>query len=115
MVKKSSVPPEATKLFILDTNILMHDPTCIFRFKEHDVYVPMCVLEELDNHKKGTTEVARNVRQAIRFLRDLIARPGVSFTKEIPLSLGVDPTAPGKLFFQTTKERQDNSSDDPID
>jgi PhoH-like ATPase len=55
---------KATKLFVLDTNVLMHDPTSIFRFEEHDVYLPMITLEELDNNKKGMTEVARNARQA---------------------------------------------------
>ncbi|MFM2084563.1 MAG: hypothetical protein RLY95_1381, partial [Pseudomonadota bacterium] len=50
------------RLFVLDTNVLMHDPMCLFRFEEHDVYLPMIVLEELDSHKKGMTEVARNAR-----------------------------------------------------
>ena len=55
-------------LFVLDTNVLMHDPTSIFRFEEHDVYIPMTVLEELDAGKKGVSESARNVRQVSRFL-----------------------------------------------
>ena len=55
-----------TKLFVLDTNVLMHDPMCLFRFEEHDIFLPMIVLEELDGHKKGMTEVARNARQASR-------------------------------------------------
>ncbi|MGA9366044.1 MAG: PIN domain-containing protein, partial [Steroidobacteraceae bacterium] len=46
-------PRDGRRLFILDTNVLMHDPTAIFRFEEHDVYLPMVVLEELDAHKKG--------------------------------------------------------------
>ncbi|MFP3520831.1 PIN domain-containing protein, partial [Pseudomonas sp. SIMBA_077] len=56
------------KLFVLDTNVLMHDPSCLFRFEEHDVYLPMMTLEELDNHKKGMSEVARNARQVSRTL-----------------------------------------------
>ena len=52
----------ATKLFVLDTNVLMHDPTSLFRFEEHDIYLPIFTLEELDGHKKGMTEVARNAR-----------------------------------------------------
>ena len=59
---------------MLDTNVLMHDPTSLFRFEEHDVYLPMFTLEELDNHKKGMTEVARNARQVSRFLDELVAR-----------------------------------------
>ena len=56
------------KLFVLDTNVLLHDPTCLYHFQEHDVFIPMVTLEELDTHKKGMTEVARNARQASRFL-----------------------------------------------
>lgn len=61
------------KLFVLDTNILMHDPTAIYHFEEHDIYLPMVVLEELDNHKMGTSEVARNVRQTNRMLVELMS------------------------------------------
>ena len=57
------------KLFVLDTNVLMHDPMCLFRFEEHDIYLPMITLEELDGHKRGMTEVARNARQASRDAR----------------------------------------------
>ncbi len=55
----------AAKLFVLDTNVLMHDPTSLFRFEEHDIYLPIFVLEELDSNKKGVTEVARNARQVV--------------------------------------------------
>src|SRR5687767_5833776 len=60
------------RIFVLDTNVLMHDPTAIFRFDEHDVFIPMIVLEELDAGKKGLSEAARNVRQVSRFLDELI-------------------------------------------
>lgn len=56
------------RLFVLDTNVLMHDPSALFRFEEHDVYLPMMTLEELDNHKKGMSEVARNARTVSRSL-----------------------------------------------
>ncbi|GBE10766.1 phoH-like protein [bacterium BMS3Bbin12] len=96
-----------TRLFVLDTNVLMHDPTAIFRFQEHDLYLPMAVLEELDAAKKGLSEVARNVRQASRFLDDLLRdvdKRGID--RGIPLpapSNGAAPQAPGggRLFFQT--------------
>ena len=65
MVKKNT-----TKLFVLDTNVLMHDPSSLFRFEEHDIYLPMVTLEELDNGKKGLTEVARNARQTSRYLEE---------------------------------------------
>src|SRR5215510_7941052 len=67
--KKSDV---TRRIFVLDTNVLMHDPTAIFRFEEHDVYIPMTVLEELDAGKKGLSESARNVRQVSRFLDELM-------------------------------------------
>src|SRR6478752_6131902 len=62
----------ASKLFVLDTNVLLHDPTSLYRFEEHDIYLPLLTLEELDAHKKGMTEVARNARQASRFLDELV-------------------------------------------
>ena len=60
------------RLYIIDTNVLMHDPTSIFRFEEHDVFLPMMVLEELDAAKKGLSEVARNVRQVSRFIGEMM-------------------------------------------
>lgn len=63
---------EKLRLFVLDTNVLMHDPGALFRFQEHDLFLPMVVLEELDAGKKGLSEVARNVRQVSRFLDELI-------------------------------------------
>ena len=65
------------RLFVLDTNVLMHDPTALFRFQEHDVFLPMVVLEELDQHKKGVSEVARNVRQVSRFINDMLSAAGI--------------------------------------
>ena len=69
---KPAKPQVQRRLFVLDTNVLMHDPTSIFRFQEHDVYLPMVVLEELDANKKGLSEASRNVRQVSRFLDDLM-------------------------------------------
>lgn len=62
------------KLFVLDTNVLMHDPSAVYRFEEHDVYIPIIVLEELDAHKTGGSEVARNTRQASRFLDEILSQ-----------------------------------------
>jgi PhoH-like ATPase len=95
------------RLFVLDTNVLMHDPTSIFRFEEHDIYLPMVVLEELDANKKGLSEASRNVRQASRFLDEMIR----DATKEqidqgLPLPSGYSgnhgkKVSTGRLFFQT--------------
>lgn len=95
------------KLFVLDTNVLIHDPAAIFRFQEHDIFIPMIVLEELDKAKKGLSELARNVRQVNRFLDDLIngIEPG-KIIEGIPLSRienssNNETSFSGHLFFQT--------------
>jgi PhoH-like ATPase len=93
--------PVTTKLFVLDTNVLMHDPTSLFRFEEHDLYVPMATLEELDNNKKGMSEVARNARQASRYLDEMLTRWDNSIADGIPLEIHGDKTATGHLFLQT--------------
>ena len=94
------------KLFVLDTNVLMHDPMSLFRFDEHDVFLPMITLEELDNHKKGLSEVARNARQVSRNLDALAsfsdAKGSIDTKTGIPLSKTGHKDAGGKLFFQTT-------------
>ena len=89
------------KLFVLDTNVLLHDPTCLFRFEEHDIYLPMIVLEELDAHKKGMTEVARNGRQVSRSLDALAATQGADIGKGLKLDSTGQRAAGGCLFFQT--------------
>ena len=89
------------KLFVLDTNVLMHDPMSLFRFEEHDVFLPMIVLEELDGHKKGMTEVARNARQTSRSLDALAAAQGFDMAQGLPLNSTGYADAQGKLFFQT--------------
>ena len=90
-----------TKLFVLDTNVLMHDPMCLFRFEEHDIFLPMIVLEELDSHKKGMTEVARNARQTSRLLDALAATHGADIAAGLQLDSTGYKGATGKLFFQT--------------
>ncbi|MBU2755696.1 PhoH family protein [Acidithiobacillus sp. CV18-2] len=83
------------RLYVLDTNVLMHDPASLFRFQEHDILLPMIVLEELDQHKKGLSEQARNVRQVSRHLDEML---GSDADLEIGLPL---PYAQGRLYFQT--------------
>lgn len=97
----ASAPNRPTKLFVLDTNVLMHDPMCLFNFEEHDIFLPMIVLEELDGHKKGMTEVARNARQASRMLDGLAASQGADITAGLALGATGHREAGGKLFFQT--------------
>ncbi|MBV2091818.1 MAG: PhoH family protein, partial [Candidatus Thiodiazotropha sp. (ex Ctena orbiculata)] len=100
------------RLFVLDTNVLMHDPTALFRFKEHDIYLPMVVLEELDKGKKGMSEVARNVRQTSRFLDELMGHVSKeTISQGIPLNTlqfnGSTDSVTGHLMFQTKPVSQD--------
>jgi len=90
-----------TKLFVLDTNVLMHDPTSLFRFAEHDIFIPIMTLEELDNNKKGMSEVARNARQASRFLDDIISHATGDIERGIKLARNDTDTATGRLYLQT--------------
>jgi PhoH-like ATPase len=98
------------RLFVLDTNVLIHDPSALFRFAEHDLFLPMVVLEELDNNKKGHSEVARNARQASRFLDDLTSdatpqeiKDGLDLNQRIGFDEDSEEgfLASGKLFLQT--------------
>lgn len=99
---RAVVREDRKKLFVLDTNVLLHDPRCLFRFAEHDVFLPMTTLEELDNHKVGTTEVARNGRSLSRTLDALLeAHAGAPLSQGLELSALGNTEALGKLFFET--------------
>jgi len=96
---------DTKRLYIIDTNVLMHDPTAIFRFEEHDVFLPMMVLEELDAAKKGLSEVSRNVRQVSRFIGEMMQRQhatrldeGLELREPDGLELAAGS---GRLYFQT--------------
>ena len=95
------------RLFVLDTNVLLHDPAAIFRFEEHDIYLPMVVIEELDRNKQGMSEVARNARQVSRFLDDMmrgVTKRAIDTGLQIPSGLsggGGKKPASGRLYFQT--------------
>jgi len=110
---RSPRKPKVRKLFVLDTNVLMHDPASLFRFEEHDLYLPMGTLEELDSHKKGLSDVARNARQASRFLDEIVSgKSGGVAGKAGDIAGGLPIRAPryfgngassaaGRLFLQT--------------
>jgi PhoH-like ATPase len=95
------------RIYVLDTNVLMHDPTALFKFEEHDVYLPMQVIEELDNAKKGTSEASRNARQVSRFINELIEGQGdggivAGLTLHRPKGLQLRAAdSIGRLRFQT--------------
>ena len=109
------------RIYVLDTNVLMHDPTALFKFEEHDVFLPMQVIEELDNGKKGTSEASRNARQVSRFINELIEAQGadkiasgLSLTQPSSLQLR-GPQSVGRLQFQTgaLDKRKKHGDDKP--
>ncbi len=108
------------RIYVLDTNVLMHDPTALFKFEEHDVFLPMQVIEELDNGKKGTSEASRNARQVSRFINELIENQGTD-----KISSGLTLSRPnglqlraaesiGRLQFQTGALETRKRGDDKI-
>ena len=107
---------QGKRLYVLDTNVLMHDPTALFKFEEHDVFLPMQVIEELDNGKKGTSEASRNARQVSRFINELIENQGTDkiatgLVLNRPNALQLRGAASiGKLRFQTTVPKEDKTS-----
>lgn len=101
MVTKRRTKAYKNKLFVLDTNVLMHDPTSLYRFEEHDLFVPIMTLEELDGNKKGMSEVARNARQASRMLDEIVRDCPDGIEDGIDLTEPSRQQATGKLFLQT--------------
>jgi len=102
MPKRSPSPrkPKVKKLFVLDTNVLMHDPTSLFRFEEHDVYLPIMTLEELDGHKRGLSDVSRNARQASRFLDEIVSSEKQNIKDGLQIRLKDGQASKGRLFLQ---------------
>ena len=110
----------STRIYALDTNVLLHDPTSLFRFAEHDVFIPMTVLEELDEKKKGASEVSRNGRQVSRFLNELIERgknhnlsEGLELSNPQGINLKRD-NAVGRLYFEQRISANRGKADNQI-
>jgi len=109
-------PAYGDKLYVLDTNVLSHDPAALFRFHEHAVFLPMAVLEALDEAKQGTGDLAQNVRQATRFLDDLLEdkdHAQIEFGIELPGPADGSPS--GRLFFQTRGQTMSENGNDAGD
>ncbi|HEX5768015.1 MAG TPA: PhoH family protein [Burkholderiales bacterium] len=100
-MKPSRNKPKLKKLFVVDTNVLMHDPTSLFRFDEHDLYLPIATLEELDQHKRGLSDVSRNARQASRFLDEIVSGELESIKNGLALKIRDGQQSKGRLFLQT--------------
>lgn len=99
MPRKKAVPAK-TRLFVLDTNVLLHDPYSVLKFKEHDVFVPFVTLEELDGKKSGNQDVNRNARQATRLLDEIVSQEGYTMETGFPLDSFNGGHAKGRLYVQ---------------
>ena len=101
-----------TILYVFDTSVLLHDPTCLFRFKEHDIYLPLDVLEELDSFKKGTGELSLNAREVARFIDDIMTGQEKDLSKGFSLEGVSNGGATGRLFLNLathTKQKLDRA------
>lgn len=87
------------KKFVLDTNVILSDPLCIYKFEDNDIYIPLIVVEEFDRHKKGQEEKARNARAFSREIDEL--------RKQGSLANGVKLRTGGKLFVTSGKVGDD--------
>ena len=77
-----------TRTFVLDTNVLLHDPACVNRFEEHHVCIPVDVLSELDRFKNEPTERGANAREVHRSLMKAFAVAGAEVTRGVPTAGG---------------------------
>ncbi|MFM2486645.1 PhoH family protein [Celerinatantimonas yamalensis] len=101
--------PALTKVYILDTNVLLHDPLAVYQFQEHDVVIPMTVLEELDRIKDRHKDVSRDARVAIRTLENIFAEASPELIQEgVPLANASETHASGKIaiFADHTLDQQ---------
>lgn len=102
------------KTFVLDTNIPLTDPGCLMGFKEHNVCIPIVVLEELDKFKKGQESINANAREFVRILKsmtgDKLFNEGVSLGKnlgKLTIALGVDyPKEMEQSFSEDTADHR---------
>lgn len=102
--------PEENIIYVLDTNILLHEPFAFLSFKEHDVVVPMTVLEELDSIKDRRKDVSRDARVAIRALEDTLANATpeeVLAGVPLPQNSDVQPSGRLSIFNDYTLEAKE--------
>ncbi|HLO66947.1 MAG TPA: PhoH family protein [Holophaga sp.] len=100
------------KVFVLDTNVLLHDPNAIFHFQEHEVVIPIVVIEEIDTFKKDQTEIGRNARNVSRQLDKLRSQgnlsTGVALEAGGSLKVDVAHHASDLSFSSLDKHKADN-------
>jgi PhoH-like ATPase len=89
------------RLYVLDSNVLIHDPMALLRFQEHDVFIALQVLEELDQENRGATDLARNVREVSALLDEIIGNASAAEISQglvLPSSTVANPP---RLFLET--------------
>ena len=79
-----SPPDDGRRTYVLDTNVLLYDPTALFVFKEHELVIPITVIEEIDRFKKDLNETGRNARHVSRHLDALRAQGSLSSGVPLP-------------------------------
>ncbi|MCK2184263.1 PhoH family protein [Halomonas getboli] len=108
------IDKKATRLYVLDTNVLIHDPAALYQFDEHEVVIPMTVLEELDKHKNGIREIARTARQVSRTLSDLTANVDLGQIRDgIPIPRLNGPEGRLRLLCYDDLETPDHLENSP--
>ncbi len=108
------IDKKATRLYVLDTNVLIHDPAAFYQFDEHEVVIPMTVLEELDKHKNGIREIARTARQVSRTLSDLTANVDIDQIRDgIPIPRPIGPQGRLRLLCYTDLKPLDPLEESP--
>jgi len=104
----------ARKTFVIDTNVLLHDPDSIKKFKDSDVIIPLVVLEELDSMKRSSEEIGKNARHVMRYidsLKNLKAgnlTDGVEIDSKIRVKVHVELRPPEKKTFPLPLDRPTN-------
>jgi PhoH-like ATPase len=76
------------KVYVLDTNVLLHDPRAIFKFEDNEVVLPIYVIEEIDNFKRDMSELGRNARMLARFIDELREKSEGTLQQGVPLPSG---------------------------
>lgn len=85
IIKQQKEGLVARKAFVIDTNVLLHDPDAIGKFHENDVIIPLVVLEELDGMKRLSDELGKNARQVLRYIDALKSRKSGDFTRGVQI------------------------------
>ncbi|MGR3973472.1 MAG: PhoH family protein [Candidatus Rhabdochlamydia sp.] len=100
------------KSFIIDTNVLIHDPEALKKFHDNDVVIPLTVLEELDSVKKQSDEIGKNARHVIRYIDSLKAQgdlsEGVLIEQGVTIKIHVELKLPEKNNFPLPLDKTTN-------